>query len=93
MTLPKTLQQSKLTSEDVEKIQKIKKILCKINTAFHNAEPNIGSLKIEGNDFQWKRNENSSDPISRREYINSHPEIKNALDFTEKQSRCGTTGY
>ena len=78
MTLLKTLQHP----EDAEKIQKIKKILCKINTAFHNAEPNIGSLKIEGNDFQQERNENSSDPISRREYINSHPEIQDALEFS-----------
>ena len=82
MTLLSTLQQAELTSDDTEKIQKIKKILCKINTAFHNAEPNIGSLKIEGNDFQWERNEHSSDPISRKEYINSHPEIQNALDFS-----------
>ena len=82
MTLLSTLQQAELTSDDTEKIQKIKKILCKINTAFHNAEPNIGSLKIEGNDFQWERNENSSAPISRREYINSHPEIQDALDFS-----------
>lgn len=82
MTLCETLRYSNFTPEDKEKIQKIKKILCKINKDFHNAEPGIGSLKIDGHDFQWERNENSSAPISRREYINSHPEIQDALDFS-----------
>ena len=78
MTLLKTLQ----NPEDAEKIQKIKKILCKINADFYNAEPNIGVLEIDGNDFRWKQQKNSSKPVSRREYINSHPEIKDALDFS-----------
>jgi hypothetical protein len=63
-------------------IQKIKRILCKINTNFHNAEPNIGELKANGYEFEWKRNKDSSAPISRREYIDTHPEIQNPFDFS-----------
>ena len=77
MTLLKTLQQSKISPEDSEKIQKIKKILCKINTDFYNAEPYLGTLKKDSDyNFQWERNENSSRPITREEYIKSHPEIQ-----------------
>ena len=88
MTFLGTLRKSELTSEDSEKIQKIKKILCKINADFHNAEPNLGTLKLTDEyNFQWEQSQNSTPPISRQEYIDSHPEIKSnpnmdPLDFS-----------
>ena len=84
MTSVKNLQQAQLTPEDLEKFQKIKRILWKINMVFHNAEPNIGTLeKISDNyDFQWKRDENSAEPMTRQEYLESHPEIQDPFNFS-----------
>ena len=89
MTLKNFLRQSaeqgkKITSEDLEKIQKIKKILYRINTDFHNAEPTIGTLeKISDTyDFRWFKDKNSTRLIDRREYIEAHPEIQDRLNFS-----------
>ena len=89
MSLRDILQQSAeqkktFTSEDLEKIQKIKKILYRINTDFHNAEPTIGTLeKISDTyDFRWFKDKNSTRLIDRREYIEAHPEIQDRLNFS-----------
>lgn len=76
MTLRETL-------EDKEKIQKIKKIIFKINTVFHDAEPTIGTLKQTSDeyDFQWSKDKNSTEPMTRKEYTKAHPEIQDSLNF------------
>ena len=88
MNLRGTLQQSR--EADLEKIQKIKKILFSINTNFYKAEPTIGILRKTSDkyDFQWERDPSWKEdqdpprPITRREYIRLHPEIENTLDYS-----------
>lgn len=82
MNLLKTLQASQFAPEDLEKIRKIKKILYKINTVFHDAEPAIGTLQKTSNEYDFLWIKGSSKPITRDEYITRHPEILDALDFS-----------
>ena len=80
MTLRETLQYSNFTSEDKEKIQKIKKIIYTIQTIFHNAEPTIGTLRQTSDAYDFRWDKGPSKPMERDEYTKAH-KIKDDLNF------------
>ena len=82
MTLLQTLQASQFAPEDLEKIRKIKKILYKINTVFHDAEPEIGTLQKASDEYDFLWTKGAAKPVDRDKYFASHPEISDRLDFS-----------